>query len=87
MCAGQYGSLTRVVAPKVYDKISPTKSIDRSLGLGPVAIPPPPPPPQEAKLAEAPKRRGTRYSQGTMLTGSGGVMGGMNTGGSTLLGG
>jgi hypothetical protein len=53
-------------------------------------IPPPPPPPQELKQ---PDSMGTRRAArkpgmgGSLLTGPAGVTGGMNTGGTSLLGG
>lgn len=55
-------------------------------------IPPPPPPPQEQKLPDTmSSRRSTRkagYGPSTLLTGPSGIAsGGLNTGGSTLLGG
>lgn len=57
------------------------------------AAPPPPPPPQEAKLPDstelvkAARKRQNGIAGGTQLTGAAGLTGGMNTGGSTLLGG
>lgn len=55
-------------------------------------IPPPSPPPQESKApdttAQRRKQRQTGMGAGTLLTGPSGIAaGGLNTGGTTLLGG
>lgn len=54
-------------------------------------MPAPPPPPQEVKqpdsMSQRRRSRQVGMGGGTMLTGPSGVTSGLNTGGSTLLGG